>query len=129
MKTESLEFLKSLLTTPSPSGYERRGQRVWLDYAAQYADETWTDTYGSAVASINPGADTKVMIVGHCDEIGFMVNHIDEKGFIYVQTIGGIDPAVVPGKRLTVHSKKGPVRGVTGATAIHLRDRSGASSG
>jgi putative aminopeptidase FrvX len=125
MRAESLDFLKNLLTTPSPSGFERAGQRIWLDYVDPYADETFTDTYGSAVAVLNPDAPVKVMIVGHSDEIGLMVNHIDEKGFIYVRSIGGIDPAVVPGKRLTIHSKKGPVRGVTGATAIHLRDRSG----
>ena len=123
MRPESLEFLKNLLTTPSPSGFERRGQRVWLDYAQQFADELETDTYGSAWGVINPGAGPRVAIVGHCDEIGLMVNHIDEKGFIWVSSIGGIDPAVVPGKRLTIHAKKGPVRGFTGATAIHLRDR------
>lgn len=123
MRTESLEFLKKLLTTPSPSGFERDGQRVWLDYVKQYADKTETDTYGSAVGILNPDAPTRVLIVGHSDEIGLMVNHIDEKGFIYVVSIGGIDPQVVPGKRLVIHTKKGPVRGITGATAIHLRDR------
>lgn len=123
MRKQSLEFLKKLLTTPSPSGFERQGQRVWLDYAKQYADDTFTDTYGNAVAVVNPGGDPKVMIAGHADEIGLMVSHIDEKGFIYVKTIGGIDPAVMAGKRLTIQSKNGPVRGVTGATAIHLRDK------
>ena len=123
MRSESLEFLKQLLTTPSPSGFERKGQRVWLDYAGQFADETQTDTYGSVVATLNPGAPTSVLIVGHSDEIGLMVSHIDDKGFIYAKMIGGIDPAVIQGKRLTIHSKKGPVRGVLGATAIHLSDR------
>lgn len=125
MRKESIDFLKKLLTTPSPSGFERKGQRVWLDYVKRYADETWTDVYGSGVATLNPGAETTVMIVGHADEIGLMVNYVDEKGFIYVQRIGGVDPAVVPGKRLTIHTAKGPVRGVTGATAIHLRERTG----
>jgi endoglucanase len=124
MRAPSRDFLKQLLTTPSPSGFERAGQRVWLDYASQWADRTFTDTYGNAVAALNPDADPKVMIVGHADEIGFMINHIDEKGFVYVSSIGGVDPAVLPGKRLTIHTAKGPVRGVTGATAIHLRDRS-----
>lgn len=123
MRPESLEFLKKLLITPSPSGFERAGQRVWLDYIAPYADETRTDTYGNALAVINPDAVAKVMVVGHADEIGLMVNHIDDKGFIYVASIGGIDPQVVPGKRLNIHTRKGPVRGITGATAIHLRDR------
>ncbi len=123
MREASLEFLRRLLTTPSPSGFERAGQRVWLDYAGAFADETQTDVYGSAVATLNPGGTPRVMIVGHADEIGLMVNHIDEKGFIYARSIGGIDPAVVPGKRLAIHAAGGMVRGVTGATAIHLRDR------
>lgn len=124
MRAESLEFLKTLLNTPSPSGFERDGQRVWLDYAERYADECYTDTYGSAIGILNPEADTSIMIAGHADEIGLMVHYIDDNGFIYMKTIGGIDAAVVPGKRLTIHTAKGPVRGVTGATAIHLRDRS-----
>lgn len=123
MRGESLEFLKKLLTTPSPSGFEREGQRVWLDYVTPYADEVSTDTYGNALAIVNPGAPTRVMIVGHADEIGLMVNHIDDNGFIYVVSIGGIDPQIVPGKRLAIHSRKGEIRGITGATAIHLRDR------
>ena len=125
MKKSSLEFLKKLLTTPSPSGFEHRGQREWLDYASKYADETLTDTYGNAVAIANPGAERGVMIVGHADEIGLMVSHIDDSGFIYMKSIGGIDAAIVPGKRVSIHTKKGAIRGVTGATAIHLRDRSG----
>jgi len=66
---------------------------------------------------LNPKGDAKVMIVGHADEIGLMVHYIDDKGFIYVAAIGGIDPAVVPGKRLTIHTQQGPLRGVTGAVA------------
>lgn len=128
MRKESLEFLKKLLTTPSPSGFEGPGQRVWLDYTSPFADETFTDTYGSAVGVLNPEGDPRVMIVGHADEIGLMVNHIDDKGFIYVKSIGGVDPAVVPGKRLSIHAKGGPVRGITGATAIHLRDRTPGAS-
>lgn len=123
MRRQSLEFLKTLLTTPSPSGFERKGQKVWMDYVRPFADEIQTDTYGSAVASLNPGAESSIVVAGHSDEIGLMVHHIDDDGFIYVVTIGGVDPAVVPGKRLTIHTDKGPVRGVTGATAIHLRDR------
>lgn len=123
MRKESLNFLKKLLTTPSPSGFERKGQKVWMDYVKSYSDSIETDTYGSAVATLNAGAKTSIVVAGHCDEIGLMVSSIEKDGFIYLQTIGGIDPAVVPGKRLNIHTRKGTVRGVTGATAIHLRDR------
>ena len=123
MRKESLEFLRTLLTTPSPSGYESPGQRVWCEYARQFADEVRTDAYGNAIAVLNPGGDPKIMIDGHADELGLMVKHIDEKGFIYFQRIGGVDPALVRGKRVNIHTAKGVVRGVVGATAIHLLDR------
>jgi len=123
MRTESLEFLKKLLTTPSPSGYESAGQRVWCEYARRYADEVRTDAYGNAVAILNAKGDPKIMLDGHADEIGLMVHHIDEKGFLYFQRIGGVDPSLVRGKRVNIHTGKGIVRGVVAAPAIHLSDR------
>ncbi len=123
MRKESLELLRQLLTTPSPSGYESAGQRIWCDYAREFADEVRTDAYGNAVAVLNPRGDPKVMLDGHVDEIGLMVKHIDEKGYVYFQRIGGVDPALVRGKRVNVHTAKGVVRGVIGAPAIHLQER------
>ena len=123
MRKESLEFLKQLLTTPSTSGHESAGQRVWCEYARRFADEVRTDAYGNAVAVLNPGGDPKVMLDAHADEIGLMVKHIDDQGFVYVQRIGGVDPALVRGKRVNIHTAKGIVRGVIGAPAIHLRER------
>ena len=120
MRKESLEFLKQLLTTPSPSGYESAGQKVWCGYARKYADEVYTDSYGNAIAVLNAGGDPKIMFDGHADELGLMIKHIDDKGFIYFQSIGGIDSALVRGKRVNIHTAKGVVRGVIGATAIHL---------
>jgi len=123
MRTESLEFLKKLLTTPSPSGYESAGQKIWCEYARQFADEVRTDAYGNAIAILNPDGDPRIMLDGHADELGLMIKHIDEKGFIWFQRIGGVDPALVRNKRVNIHSAHGVVRGVIGATAIHLRDR------
>ena len=112
MRRESLEFLKELLATPSPSSFEHRVQRVWLDYAKQFADQVFTDTYGNAVAFLNPGGSPKVIIVGHADEIGLMVQHVDEDGFIYAVGIGGVDAGAMPGQRVLIHGRKGPVHGV-----------------
>ncbi|NQU75343.1 MAG: M42 family metallopeptidase [Planctomycetes bacterium] len=125
MRTESLEFLKQLLSAPTPSGFESPGQKVWCQYARQYADEVHTDAYGNAVAVLNAGGDPKIMFDGHADELGMMVKYIDEKGFISVQRIGGVDPALVRGKRVNIHTNKGIVKGVVGATAIHLLPREG----
>jgi putative aminopeptidase FrvX len=123
MRKASLEFLKRLLRTPSPSGFEAAGQKVWCDYARKHADEVVTDSYGNAVAVLNPTGRPKVMLDGHADEIGLMVKHIDEKGFLYFQQIGGVNAALVQSKRVTIHAAGGAVRGVVGATAIHLRER------
>ncbi|RLE35565.1 MAG: M42 family peptidase [Acidobacteria bacterium] len=123
MRKESLDFLKELLSAPSPSGFESAGQRIWCRYARKYADEVRTDAYGNAVAVLNPGGDPKIMLDGHADEIGLMVKYIDDKGFIYFQPIGGVDPSVVRTKRVDIHAAKGIVRGVIGAKAHHLQDR------
>jgi len=123
MRKESFDFLQELLTTPSPSGFESAGQRLWCRYARQYADEVRTDSYGNAVAVLNPDGNPKIMVDGHADEIGLMVKHIDDNGFVYFQRIGGVNPALVQGKRVNIHARGGIVRGVIGATAIHLEER------
>jgi putative aminopeptidase FrvX len=123
MRQESLDFLRQLLTTPSPSGFEAAGQKIWCDYARQFADEVRTDSYGNAIAVLNAGGGPKVLFDGHIDEIGLMVRHIDDHGFIYFQRIGGVDPALVRSKRVNIHTAKGIVRGVCGATAPHLQDK------
>ncbi len=124
MKKQSLEFLKELLTTPSPSGFEAQNQRIWVREAKKIADEVHTDAYGNATAILNPQAKSKILIEGHVDEIGLMVKHIDSNGFVYFQRIGGVNPAMVQGKRVSIHTANGIVRGVAGATAIHLTDKS-----
>ena len=123
MRKESFEFLQALLSCPTPSGREAPGQKLWCEYARRHADEVHTDAYGNAVAVLNPGGDPKIMFDGHVDEIGLMVKYVDDKGFIYFQRIGGVDPALIRGKRVNIHAAKGIVRGVIGAPAIHLRDR------
>ncbi|NLF30359.1 MAG: M42 family metallopeptidase [Planctomycetes bacterium] len=125
MRNESFEFLKALLAAPSPSGFEAPGQRVWCQYARQFADEVRTDAYGNAVAVLNPDGDPKLVFDGHADELGMMVTYIDDKGFISIQRIGGIDPALVRGKRVRIHTRDGILPGVVGATAIHLLPRDG----
>ncbi len=123
MRKESLEFLKQLLTTPSPSGFESAIQKIWCDYARQFADDVVTDSYGNAVAVLNGDGDPKIMLDGHVDELGLMIKHIDDKGFIYFQRIGGFDTGLLRSKRVSIHTEKGIVRGVIGATAIHLQER------
>jgi putative aminopeptidase FrvX len=120
MRDESLKFLEKLLNTPSPVGHEARGQRVWLDYAGKFADETFSDAYGNAVAVFNKGGSPRLMLAGHADEIAMVVNYINGDGFIYVKKLGGVDPAITKAQRVTIHTRKGPVRGVVGNVAPHL---------
>jgi endoglucanase len=125
MREASLDFLKELVNTPSPTGHEFRGQRVWLNYVKQFADETYTDAHGNAVAVLNKGGSPRLMLAGHADEIGLTVNYIDDQGFIYVRKIGGVDPAIMRAQRLTIHSRQGPVNGVIGNIAPHLTKMEG----
>ena len=125
MRDESLKFLETLVNTPSPSGHETRGQRVWLDYVAPFADETFSDHYGNCVAVLNKGGSPRIMLAAHADEIAMTVNYIDDNGFIYVRKLGGIDPAITKAQRLVIHTKNGPVKGVVGNVAPHLTKNDG----
>lgn len=120
MRDRSLEFLRSLLNTPSPPGHEARGQRVWLDYVTEFADETYSDAYGNCVAVLNKGGSPRLMLAGHADEIALVVSYIDDDGFLYVRRIGGVDPVVSKAQRVQVHTENGPVLGVIGNVAPHL---------
>ena len=109
MHEPSYAFLKKLLETPSPSGYERPIQEVVRHWAKPLAQEVRTDRHGNVLAVINPGGQPRVMLAGHCDQIGLMVQHIDENGYLYVQPIGGWDMQIVLGQALTVWTAQGPV--------------------
>ena len=120
MRNESLKFLQTLINTPSPSGFETRGQRVWLDYVKKFAEATETDAYGNAVGWFNKGGSPRIMLAAHADEIAMTVNFINEQGFIYVRKMGGIDPAITKAQRVNIHTRGGDIRGVVGNVAPHL---------
>jgi putative aminopeptidase FrvX len=115
------EFLDALLGTASPSGFETAGQQVWVEYVSEFADRVETDAYGNAVAVLEGGEPT-VALAGHGDEIGFMVRELDENGFVRLTRIGGSDRTVSKGQHVQIHTDDGPVPGVVGQTAIHLRE-------
>ncbi len=89
LKKSSIDFLTRYLNNASPTGFEAEGQKLWMDYLKPYVDTFITDTYGSAVAVINPEAKYKVVIEGHADEISWYVNYITDNGLIYVIRNGG----------------------------------------
>lgn len=123
MDKAPLAFLEKLIATPSPSGFETGAQRVWADYVEPHCDSFSTDAYGNAFATLGArGKKPHVVLAGHIDELGFMVSHIGEDGFLFVQGIGGIDRALFRGQRVHVHGPRGTVPGVTGSLAIHLQE-------
>lgn len=124
MKKESKEFLKDLLNQCGPSGFEENAQRVWALRTSKYADKVERDVMGNAVAILNPDAEYRVMLAGHCDEIGFIITHISDGGYLHIDNIGGIDKCVVPGSQVKIQTSKGLVDGIIGKKAIHLEDSS-----
>jgi putative aminopeptidase FrvX len=122
MREESFAFLKRIVDTPGPSGYEQAVQRVFREEVSRYADEVRTDVMGSVIAVRNPEGYPRIMLAGHADEIGFQVRYINDEGMIYFGSIGGHDPVVAVGQRVYIHTANGPILGVLGRRAIHLME-------
>jgi len=120
MEESRVAFLQRLIASPSPSGFEQRAQQLIREEVQHYTDELRTDVHGNVIAALNPGGEPRVMLTAHCDELGFLVRYIDDKGFIYFAPIGGFDPATLPGERVLIHTTNGPILGVIGRKPVHL---------
>jgi len=120
MKKESFQLLTDLVQAPSPSGFEEPVQKVVRKEMEKFADEVKTDVHGNVMGIKNAQGKPRLMLAGHCDEIGFTVKYIDQKGFIFFSSLGGVDAHITPGKRVQIHTHKGPVLGVIGRKAIHM---------
>ncbi len=123
MNKELRKFFTDLVEAPSPSGFEQPAQDVYRRFAAKYTDKIKTDVHGNVIALKKGTGKLKTMICGHVDEIGFMINYIDEQGYIYVRPVGGIDANLLPGLRVNIYGAKGMVRGVFGRKAIHMMNQ------
>lgn len=127
MEEQSLAFLKEILETPSPSGYEQPVQEVVRRWVRPYADTVTTDRHGNVIAhhraartGTTDAPVPRVMLAGHCDQIALMVQHIDESGYLYIQPIGGWDMQILLGQALTVWGREGAIPGVVSRRAPHL---------
>lgn len=130
LSPSSLTFLKRLLDTPSPSGFEGPAARIWREEASTFADKVTSDVAGNSMAEVNPNGSPTIMLDGHIDEIGLIVQYIDDDGFVYIGAIGGWDPQVLVGQRIRFLGRGGDVIGVVGKKPIHLMkaaDRDAAS--
>ena len=112
MERSAKKFFTDILETPSPSGYEQPVQEIVRQYAADFADEVRTDLHGNVIAVCNADAPLRVMYAGHADQIGLIVSHINENGYIYTNTIGGWDPQQLIGQRMTIYTADGPMPAV-----------------
>jgi endoglucanase len=114
------ELLAELLNTPGPSGQETAPAAVWREWCKAFATEVDVDLHGSSWARVPGTADgPSLAIVGHIDEIGVHVTHIDDDGFLRFDQVGGWDPVQLVGQRIVLDTRGGAVRGVIGRKAIH----------
>jgi endoglucanase len=121
LNDQTRDYLRRLVATASPSGFETEAAAVWRAEAETFADEVTVDSNGNSYARLK-GDGPRVMIEGHIDEIGVMISHIDEQGFLWFQPIGGWDDQVLVGQRIRVLGAQGPVVGVVGKKPIHQMD-------
>ncbi len=117
----SMAFMEQYLNNASPTGFESKGQQLWLNYVKPFVDDHFVDPYGTSVGVINPSAKYKVVIEAHADEISWFVHYITKDGFIYVRRNGGSDHLIAPSKRVNIHTDKGIVKAIFGWPAIHVR--------
>jgi putative aminopeptidase FrvX len=115
-------LLHSLLTAAGPSGHETDPARVWREGCAAFTDEVRGDKVGSSMARVpgTAGGGPTLAVIGHIDEIGIHVSHIDDEGYLRFGEVGGWDPVVLVGQRVRITTRKGSVPGVIGRKPIHL---------
>jgi endoglucanase len=114
------EFLVDLLNARSPSGYETEAQAVVDKYVQPKADTYEKDALGNRIATVKGSGGPTLMMTGHMDELGLIITYVDDKGFLYFNTVGGIDLTTISGRRVSILTRDGVVKGVTGRRAIHL---------
>jgi len=120
LNSDAIAFLKRLLDAPGPSGFETLAGRSWRTEAETFAEKVSVDVAGNCIAEINSGGSPTILLDGHIDEIGVIVQYIDDDGFIYISPIGGWDAQVLVGQRIRFIAAKSDVIGVVGRKPIHL---------
>lgn len=120
MDDSALRFFQEAIATPSPSGYEEPIQALVDRYIRPHADAVAIDVHGNLIATAGDPTGPRLLYAGHCDQIGMLVSHVDEFGFVYGQTIGGWDPQQLIGQAMTIWSAGGPVAAVISRKPIHL---------
>ncbi len=115
----NVELLKTICATPGAPGYEQRIRELVVKEVTPLVDEVHLDAMGNVIAIKKGKTPKRAMVAAHMDEIGFMVSHIDEEGFIRFVTLGGFDPKTLTSQRVIVHGTKDLI-GIMGAKPIHI---------
>ncbi len=114
-----VEFLRDLSTAPGVSGYEEPVQRIVRDRLAGSVDPE-VDVFGDVLGEVNKGSVPQAVVTGHADQIGFVVTHVDDHGFVYFDAVGSWDPTLSQGREYVIQAAAGPVMGVSGKRPTHL---------
>jgi len=117
------EFLASLMSAIGPTGHEKQTAKIWRDEAEKFADEVYGDFHGNSIAVLNPGAEVRIMLAGHIDEIGLQISYINEEGFLWFRGLGGWDMQTFVGQRVRILTETKVLLGVIGRPAIHLQEK------
>lgn len=120
MTNEQKQFLIDLVNTPGPSGHEEPVQKLWQEEVKKFCPDITKDPHGNLTATLNAGKERSIMIVGHSDEIGLIVNYINDDGFIYTRPIGGVDANILASHRARILTKNGMISAAIARTSLHL---------
>ena len=120
MERSSQAFLERFMAVASPSGAEEEAARAWTAYTKPFATRIKKDVHGNVMAVLNPEGSPRVMLAGHIDEIGLMVTHVSDEGFLSFAQMGGHDVQILQGMRVNVQTARGSIKGLIGKKAIHL---------
>lgn len=128
MDTAARERLFRLLEAHGPSGREAEAADLWASMAAEFATVE-RDRLGNAIASVGPADAPAILLLGHIDQIGLIVTHVEDQGVLRVRGLGGWDPRVLVGQPVVVRTATGPIPGVIGSVPIHLQKGDERTSG
>ena len=120
MDDSGYRFFQQAIETPSPSGFEEQIQSLVRGYLEGHAVDSRIDVHGNLIATKGNTGGPRLMFAGHCDQIGMLVSHIDDMGFVYAQTIGGWDPQQLIGQSMTIWTSDGPIAAAISRKPIHL---------